>query len=102
MKCLTLVIHDSAKQDLIDHLSASPDVSGFTLLPGEGHSVRTALSPFETVKDRVLGYVPRWRVDVILSEEALTRMQTYLRGSTCCAAGRGFWWVTEVLDSGRL
>jgi nitrogen regulatory protein P-II 1 len=102
MKCLTLVIHESAKQDLIDHLRASADVTGFTLLPGEGHSVRTGLSPFETVKDRVLGYVPRWRVDVILTEAALDRMKQYLKGSGCCASGRGVWWVTDVLDWGKL
>lgn len=101
MKCLTLIIHQSARQDLVDHLRRS-GVPGFTLSPAEGHSDETSHNPFETTRDRVLGFVPRYRVEVILEEDDLARILTYLRGCDSCVQGRGIWWVTRVEDHGRL
>ena len=74
MKCLTLIIHRSAKQDLLDHLLQASEISGFTIVGAEGHSERTGANPFDTTRDQVLGYVPRFRIDVLLEDEAVGRL----------------------------
>jgi len=102
MKCLTLVIHESAKQDLIDHLLSRDDISGFTLCAAEGHSRRTSGNPFETTRDVVLGYVPRVRVDVITSDANLPNIRDQICHCDSCVTGRGVWWITEVQDWGTL
>jgi len=71
MKCLTLIVHRSAKQDLVDRLRGAPEIHGFTVQPAEGHSERTGDNPFETTRDLVLGHVPRERVDILLQDDAV-------------------------------
>ena len=102
MKCLTLVIHESAKQDLIDYLLDRSDISGFTLSLAEGHSRTTQRNPFETTRDVVLGYVPRARVDVIVDDEVLPAVLGEICHCDSCVTGRGVWWVTDVQDWGTL
>ena len=102
MKCLTLVIHESAKQDLIDHLLGRQDISGFTLTAAEGHSRRTKNNPFETTREVVLGSVPRIRVDVIVGDDELPTLRDEICHCDSCVTGRGVWWVTEVQDWGTL
>ncbi len=102
MKCLTLIIHQAAKQDLIDLLRASDAVHGFTILNGEGHSKNTGQNPFETSRDRVMGYLPRVRVDVILEAAAVDPMIKALTTCDSCVSGLGVWWVTPVERSGYL
>jgi nitrogen regulatory protein P-II 1 len=102
VKCLTFVIHESAKQDLLDQLLGAPQIPGFTLIRAEGHSTRTGENPFDTARDRVLGYVPRYRVDVILEDEAVQEVLEQLQACDSCVVGRGVWWVTPVDDHGLL
>lgn len=102
MKLLTLIVHREAQQDLLDLLMSHEHVRGFTTTRGEGHSCRTQHNPFETDRDRVLGYVPRVRVDVLLPEEHLPGVLDLLRGCESCVSGLGIWWVTTVDDSGYL
>ena len=102
MMCLPLVIHETAKQDLIDHLLAREDVSGFTLSAAEGHSRNTGHNPFETTRDLVLGYVPRVRVDILVEDEAYPVLRDEICHCDSCVAGKGIWWGTPVVASGHL
>jgi nitrogen regulatory protein P-II 1 len=102
MKCLTFVIHQTAKQDLLDHLLDAQEIPGFTVSAAEGHSERTEQNPFETARDRVLGYVPRYRVEVILEDDAVDTVLERLQDCDSCVVGRGIWWVTPVESHGVL
>ncbi len=102
MKCLTLIIHEAAKHDIIERLRDEESVRGFTILSGEGHSRRTQRNPFETNHDRVMGYVPRVRVDVVLEAKAVEPLLGKLKDCDSCVTGLGVWWVTPVEASGYL
>lgn len=63
MKCLTLFVHAAVAEACIDALRADPDLPGFTLTRCEGHSQRTESEAFVGARDRVVGYVPRARIE---------------------------------------
>lgn len=101
MKNLTLVIHAGAQQALVDSLRALEQVQGFTLTPVEGHSGYSGADPFLSARDKVVGYVPRVRVDVLLADAdvslvlaALLSQQSFQR--------QGIYWVSPVEQQGRL
>jgi nitrogen regulatory protein P-II 1 len=102
MKCLTLVIHEAAEQDLLDYLLDCEHVSGFTTTRVHGHSRNTQDNPFDTTRDRVLGYVPRLRMDLLVEDELLEKVLSGLRRCEACVTGLGIWWVTAVESSGQL
>ena len=102
MKCLTLIVHSSAKEEMADYLMNVNDVKGFTVLSGEGYTCAVCSDPFETILDKVTGYVPRVRVDVILEDHAVEKVLSELRGCTTCGQGQGIWWITPVEASGEL
>jgi nitrogen regulatory protein P-II 1 len=102
MKCLTLIMHESIKQELIDMFRQMKEVTGYTFIHGEGHSSDTDHNPFETNRDRVMGYVPRVRVDLILADEDVENVMLRLQGCDSCLAGLGVWWISPVDQWGQL
>ncbi len=106
MKCLTLIVAASAKRDLADRLRNIEAVAGFTILSCEGHGSETQHDAFLSVRDRVVGYVPRVRVDIILEDaevkgvlEALKK--SFLTDDADCSR-IGIWFVTDIQASGEL
>jgi nitrogen regulatory protein P-II 1 len=101
MKNLTIVIHAGAQQVLADCLRTLQAVKGFTFTHVEGHSDHSAEDPFLSARDKVVGYVPRVRVDVLLEDEDVGGVLDAL-----CAQhdlrGQGVFWVTAVEREGRL
>lgn len=102
MKCLTLILPESAKQDLIDFFQQLPEISGYTFIRGEGHSQDTGRNPFETNLDRVVGYVPRTRVDLILPDPDVDKVLQKMRSCESCSKAIGLWWVSPVEGWGHL
>ncbi len=102
MKCLTLIVHASAKRDVADRLRNIPGVSGFTLVPCEGHSAETRQDAFQSVRDRVEGYVPRVRVDVVLEDAQITSVIETLKKGGPEGARIGIWFVSDIHESGTL
>lgn len=106
MKCLTLIVAASVKRDLADRLRNIEEVEGFTILSCEGHSTETQHDAFLSVRDRVVGYVPRVRVDIVL-EDVYTDgvIKTLREGFLSDDANRariGIWFVTDIQDYGEL
>jgi nitrogen regulatory protein P-II 1 len=99
MKVMTLIVRESAAQDLLDLLLCDDRISGFTTFPGHGHSCRTRDNPFETDADRVLGYVPRVKVEILLEDDAVEHVLERLQRCESCS-GQGVFWVTPVVESG--
>ena len=70
MKHLTLIIHTNAQQDLADQLRGmEKQVSGFTFSHVEGHGIQVESDPFLSARDKVVGYTPRVRVDILLESK---------------------------------
>jgi len=102
MKHLIMVIHKSAQQDLADHLRTQEQVSGFTFCLVEGHGVQTDDDHLLSARDKVVGFTPRVRVDILLEDVAVDSVLESLRGATQGIAGRGIYWVTTVEQNGHL
>ncbi|MEO2054594.1 MAG: DUF3240 family protein [Nitrospira sp.] len=106
MKCLTLIVHASAKRDLADRLRNITGVKGFTLLACEGHSAETEHEPFQSVRDRVVGYVPRVRVDILLEDAhtdgVIKALKEAFKTDEKQRARIGIWFMTDILASGKI
>jgi nitrogen regulatory protein P-II 1 len=102
MKHLTLIIHTNIQQDLADQLRSMEQVSGFTFSHAEGHGVQAESDPFLSARDKVVGYTPRMRVDILLQDSDVDTVLSTLRSSTHGIEGQGIYWVTAVEQSGQL
>ena len=101
MKNLTLVIHAGVQQALADSLRAIPQVQGFTFTPVEGHSNHSEEDAFMSARDKVVGYVPRVRVDVLIEDEDINAVLAALLAQEGFR-GQGIYWVSPVELQGCL
>ncbi|OGI49272.1 MAG: hypothetical protein A2151_06635 [Candidatus Muproteobacteria bacterium RBG_16_65_34] len=102
MKNLTLIVHADIQQALADVLRALPGVTGFTFTPVEGHGPQDERDPSLSARDRVVGYTPHVRVDLLLEDRDVETVVEALQVSNCGVAGRGVYWVTRLERQGRL
>jgi len=102
MKNLVMIAHASQQQEITDRLRQLKQVQGFTFTLGEGHGAHTADDPFLSTRDKVVGYVPAIRLDVLLDDGDLDSVLDALRTTVKGIAGQGVYWVTEVITGGRL
>ncbi len=102
MKNLTLVIHINIQQDLADQLRNLEQVSGFTLSHAEGHGVQAENDPFLSARDKVVGYTPKMRVDILLQDSDVDTVLGLLRSSKHGIEGQGIYWITAIEKSGQL
>lgn len=101
MKKLTLIVHTDIEQPLADLLRSLPQVSDFIFTQVEAHGAQDERDHALSARDRVVGYTPHVRVDLILTEADIETVLTALRASPIGIAGRGVYWVTPV-TYGRL
>lgn len=102
MKQLTLIVHADIEQTMSDTLRGLKQVSGFTFTRVEGHGQQKDRDPTLSARDRVVGYTPHVRVDILLKGEDVDAVLDILRRSQSGVTGRGRYWVTEVEREGRL
>lgn len=102
MKKLTLIVHADIKEALADALRAMPAVSGFSFTPVEGHGPREERDHGLSARDRVVGYVPHVRVDLVLDDADVDKVLEALQTSGCGVAGRGVYWIARLEREGRL
>lgn len=102
MKNLTLVVHADIQQTLADVLRGLKEIEGFTFTSVEGHGPQDERDPAFSARDRVVGYIPHVRVDIVLGDKDVDKALEALRDSNCGVTGRGVYWVTEVERQGRL
>ncbi len=101
MKNLIIVIHAAAQQALADTLRALDQVEGFTFAHVEGHSFHSEEDPFLSARDRVVGYVPRVRVNILLADDDVDTVLAMLIEQNSLS-GQGVYWVTPIERQGRL
>lgn len=102
MKNLTLIVHSDIQRALADALHSLEQVSEFTFIQVEGHSAQDEYDPALSARDRVIGYTPHVRVDILLRDEDVDDVLQALRASDCGLAGRGTYQVTAVEQQGAL
>ena len=102
MKNLTLIIHTNAQQDLADRLRSLEQVQGFTFSHVEGHGAHVEQDPFLSARDKVVGYTPRVRVDILLEDADVDAVLDTLRTTRNGGDDQGIYWVTTAEKSGRL
>lgn len=102
MKLLTLIVHTNAQPDLADQLRCMEQVQGFTFSHAEGHGVQIENDPFLSARDKVVGYTPRIRVDILLQDSDLDTVLDHLRNAKYGIQNQNIYWVTAVEKNGRL
>lgn len=102
MKNLTLIVHADIQQALADVLRGLKQVSGFTFTHVQGHGPQDEHDPMLSARDRVVGYTPHGRVDIVLDDNDVDAVLHALREPHGGLAGRGVYWVTDVIKQGRL
>lgn len=102
MKHLTLIVHADMEQPLADVLRALPGAPDFTFTRIESHGPQDEHDPVLSARDRVVGYTPHVRVDVVLADAAVDAVLDALRQGHTGIAGRGSFWVAGIERYGRL
>lgn len=97
MKKLVLIAPVSAQQDLADSLR-SLSLGGFTFTLVEGHGMHNPGLSL-SARDRVVGYVPHVRVDVLLEDEEI---EPVLEALGAIGNGQYSYWMSSVERHGRL
>ena len=102
MKKLTLIVHADVEQALADVLRGLDRVTGFTFTRVEGHGPQDERDPQLSARDRVVGYTPHVRVDIVLEDQDVDGVLAALERSHCGMTGRCVYWVSPVEQHGRL
>ena len=102
MKVLTLIVHAAVQQDIGDILRGLEKVSGFTITHVEGHGAQTDSDPFLSARDKVVGHVPRVRVEILIADENIDAVLDAVCGTACSVRGQGVYWITSIDRHGRL
>lgn len=103
MKNLVMIVHASFKEDLADKLRTLDVVQGFTFSHAEGHGSQVESDPFLSTRDKVVGYTPRVRVDVLLEDDDVAKVLATVRdGNAGKTSLGGIYWVTAVEGHGRI
>ena len=100
MKKLSMVVHSSLQQQLAD-LLRNLQLESFMFSHIEEHSSQLKHDAFLSARDRVVGYVPKIRVDVILEDERALTLLDEIRHSQVSFSGKGMYWITEIEDAGE-
>ena len=101
MKKLTLIVHANTQQMLADTLRSIPKVQGFNFTHIEGHGTQDERDPTLSARDRVVGYTPQVRVDIVLDDEDVATVLEALRDNAS-VTGRGVYWVAALEGFGRV
>lgn len=102
MKKLTIIVHTSLQQSLADCLRSIEQLDTFIFSHVEEHSRQLEQDPFLSAHDRVVGYVPQVRVDVLLPDDAVATVMTSIRHSKCNFKGKGLYWISDLPEAGEL
>lgn len=96
--CLTLVIHPSLEDAVVDFLlSHASAVGHFTTLPVDAHGGDIA---YESAAERVRGRARRLRLQALMAGSQVHQLLLELRQEF--AGADVYFWTAPVLQSGRL
>lgn len=99
MKNFVLIIHASLQQDLADELRQL--VSGFTFSHVEGHGRHSEYDTTLSARDKVVGFIPRVRVDILLEDAEVETVLERVK-KIPGIKGHGVYWVNNVHQHGHM
>lgn len=102
MKCITLIIHSSAKNALIDFFHEFEDIERFTIAACEGYDESDLKDPLLSTGDLVVGFVPRVRIELVMQDSNVAHVLAELRKPKSIVAGLGVYWMTSIEEEGTL
>jgi len=102
MKNLVLIIHSNVQVTLADQLRGLRQVDDFSFANIEGHFAQAEDDALLSARDKVVGYTPRVRVDILLEDTDVSDVLEAIRENTHGVSGHGMFWVTEVSRHGAL
>ena len=102
MKCVTLIVHASAKSALTDFFHEITEVRRFTMIDCEGYDENDLADPSISPGDRVVGYIPRVRIDLAVNDHDVQTVMNKLRAAESQVVGRGVFWITTIEEEGLL
>jgi len=102
MKNLVIIIHANAQQDISDLLRNLEVVPGFTFTHVEGHGAQSERDTFLSARDKVVGFIPRMRVDILLEDKDVETVLAAVRSAPNGGHFSGLYWCVDVEQSGRL
>ena len=100
MKCLSLLVNESTKRELVELLQSLPEVNAYTIFHGEGHHAGDQ-QPFDSALDEVMGFVPRIRIDLFLAKENLNGVVERIKACGGRGLSKGLYWVSAVETMGE-
>ncbi len=102
MKLLSIVVHEAARDHLAEILAEDNCVRQWNIILTHGHYSSMQGSPFETMRDKISGDVPRVQFDILLDEENIPELIDKIRLCDTCNKTRGTYWITNVESHGDL
>ncbi len=104
MKNLVIIVHTNLQQDIADRLRSLKEVHGFTFSHVEGHGAQSEHDPFLSERDKVVGYTPHLRVEILLEDADVETVLDAVRMHTTdnSVHRQGIYWVTAVEKNGYL
>lgn len=102
MKQLIMMVHASVQQDLADNLRAIERVQRFSFSHIEGHGRHTGEDRSLSPRDKVVGYVPQVRVEILLEDADVAPVLETLRCADCGLVGSCVYWVLPVEHYGQM
>ena len=100
MKNVVVIVNSSVVQAVTDLLRESA-VTAFTVTPVEGHGLRAGDDDSQSIRDRVVGFVPEVRIDIILPDAEVASLIESLSRPDAGLAGHGTFWVLPIEQRGR-
>lgn len=101
MKKISMIVHSSLQQELAD-LLRSLQLDSFMFSHIEEHSSHQQQDAVLSARDRVVGYVPKVRVDILLENDRARTLLDEIAGSQISFKDKGMYWITDVEESGEL
>lgn len=99
MKNIVLIIHEKLQQDVADQLREQ--VSDFIFSRVEGHGDQSVNDDLLSARDRVVGFIPRVRVDILLDDTEVSGVIELIR-KVPGITGHSVYWINDVLESGHI
>jgi nitrogen regulatory protein P-II 1 len=102
MKNLVIIIHSDVQLALADQLRGLGQVEDFTFAHVEGHFAQAEDDAALSARDKVVGYTPRVRVDILLEDADVLDVLEAIQRNAHGVAGHGMFWVADVSQHGAL
>ena len=101
MKKFSMVVHSSQQQELADILRGL-HLDCFMFNHIEEHGAQNENDAALSARDKVVGYVPKVRLDVIVDDDRTEALIDEIRNSTFSCTGKNVYWIIDLEVSGRL